>query len=424
MFKQLTRQEKSWIMYDWANSAYSAIISASVLPIFFKSMSKAAGIEPHMADSYWGYGTSVATLLLALLAPVLGTLGDYKGLKMRLFKVFFVLGTLSTAALAFTDNWLLILGIYMVTIVGFSGANLFYDAFLVDITSEERMDRISTYGFALGYIGGSTIPFILSIALIMFGGKIGIPQKTATQISFAMTALWWILFAIPMLRNVKQVYFIEPVAHPVISSFRRLGATFRNIRSYKHIFLFLLAYFFYIDGVNTIIHMATVYGDSVGIGTNVLLLALLVTQIVAFPCAILFGRLAERFGSHRMILVGIAIYIVICFLGYRMSTPLEFWLLAILVATSQGGIQALSRSYFSKMIPKENANEFFGFYDIFGKFAAIMGPALFGIFSALTGHSRYGVLSVMLLFIIGGGIFLLIPKQIQGKLQGDQQRNI
>lgn len=404
MFKNLTTQEKSWIMYDWANSCYSIIIMASVLPIFFKSIAKDAGISAGMADSWWGYGTAIATFVVAVLAPILGTIGDYRGMKMRFFKIFLAIGIGSTAALAFTTNWSYVLTIYIITTIGFYGANIFYDAFLVDVTTEDKMDRVSTLGFALGYIGGSTIPFILSIALIMFSEKLGISKLLATQLSFLITSVWWAVFSIPMLRNVKQVYCIENKGNTVAESFRRLVGTFRRIKEYKNIFIFLLAYFFYIDGVNTIIHMATVYGDSLGIDSTNLLLALLVTQIVAFPCAIIFGRLAEKAGSRQMILVGIAIYIVICIIGYRMTTPLEFWILAILVATSQGGIQALSRSYFGRMIPKENSNEFFGFYDIFGKFAAIMGPALFGLSTQLTGQSKYGVLSVTILFIIGGGI--------------------
>ncbi|MEL7564418.1 MAG: MFS transporter [Dehalobacterium sp.] len=416
MLKNFSLQEKSWIMYDWANSAYSVIVTATILPIFFKTMTKDAGISSHMADAYWGYATSLATLLLAVMAPVLGTLGDYRNLKMGMFKVFFVIGVVATAALAFTDQWVYLIIFYVLSIIGFSGANLFYDAFLVDVTSKERMDRVSTYGFALGYIGGSTIPFIIAILLIMFGKNIGIPALLGTKVSFLITAVWWVLFALPLLKNVKQVYFLEREPNLIKNSFKRLFNTLLNVKKYRHIFLFLLAYFFYIDGVNTIIHMATVYGDSVGLGTNTLMLAMLATQIVAFPCAIIYGILAKRFGSSSMILFGIIVYIIICYLAYKMETAFDFWLLAMLVASSQGGIQALSRSYFGKMVPKENANEFFGFYDIFGKFAAIMGPALYGLFSQLTGQSRYGVLSVMILFVIGGGIFIFSLRDTRGRV--------
>lgn len=412
MLKNFSKEEKSWMFYDWANSAYSVVITAAILPIFFKTLAKNSGISPNMADSYWGYANSIATTIVAILAPILGTVGDYKGKKMQFFKFFFILGALSTAALSFTEQWMAILIIYMVTVIGFSSANIFYDAFLIDVTTEERMDTVSSYGFALGYIGGSTIPFIISIGLVLFGSKIGISSSLAVKLSFLLTAIWWIVFSIPMLKNVKQVYYIEKEDNLIKKSFLRLYNTFVNIRQYKKVFVFLLAYFFYIDGVHTIIKMATVYGDSVGVGSNSLLLALLMTQIVAFPFAIIYGKLAKRVGTRTMLLIGIAIYIVICFVGYNMKSAVEFWILAFLVATSQGGIQALSRSYYGKMIPKEKANEFFGFYDIFGKFAAIMGPALYAIFSQITGNSRYGVLSVMLLFVIGGGIMMFaVPKE-------------
>ncbi|SHI50541.1 MFS transporter [Lutispora thermophila] len=411
MLKNFTKAEKSWIFYDWANSAYSVVITAAILPIFFKTLAKNGGVSPNMADSYWGYANSIATLMVAILAPILGSVGDYKDRKMQLFKFFFILGTISTAALSFTDHWMALLIIYMITVIGFSSANIFYDAFLIDVTTEERMDMVSSYGFALGYIGGSTIPFVISISMVLFGAKIGISSSLAVKISFMLTAIWWVVFTIPMLRNVKQIYYIEKEKNTIRKSFLRLYNTFMNIRQYKKVFVFLIAYFFYIDGVNTIIKMSTVYGDSVGVGSNSLLLALLMTQIVAFPCAIIYGNLAKKVGARSMLLIGIAIYIVICFVGYNMKSAVEFWILAFLVATSQGGMQALSRSYFSKMIPKEKANEFFGFYDVFGKFAAIMGPALYAMFSQITGNSRYGVLSVMLLFVIGGAIMILaVPK--------------
>ena len=402
------------MMYDWANSAYSTIITAAVLPLFFKSLTRSAGISPHMGDSYWGYSTALASVLIAIFAPVLGTMGDYRGMKMRLFKAFLAVGILSTAALAFTAQWQLILVIGIVTGIGFSGANIFYDSFLVDITSAERMDRVSSYAYALGYIGGSTIPFILSIALIMFGERIGIPVLLATQLSFLITAVWWLVFSLPMLKNVKQVYSIEPEPRMIMHSLRRLRKTLSNVKQYRSIFLFLMAYFFYIDGVGTIIRMATVYGDSIGIGSETMLLALMAIQIVAFPCAIIFGRLAEKYGSRTMIMVGIIIYMVISILGFRMTTALEFWGIAMLVASAQGGIQAISRSHFGKMIPKENNSEFFGIYDIFGKFSAILGPTLFALFTQLTGSSRYGVLSVMLQFTLGATIFLLAERKPRG----------
>ena len=406
MLKSFSLQEKSWIMYDWANSAYSIIISSVILPLFYKSITTGEGIAPNLADSYWGYATSAATLAIAVFAPILGTIGDYPKWKMRLFKSFFLIGVVATAALSFTDVWRLLLAFYMLTTIGFSGANIFYDAFLVDVATEDRMDRVSTYGFAMGYIGGSTIPFVLSILLIMFGEKIGISRTTAIKASFLFTAFWWIVFTIPMLRNVKQRYFVPASEHIIHDSFARLNKTLHQIRSHKKMFLFLIAYFFYIDGLNTIIHMAAVFGDSIGVVSDVLMIAVLVIPILSFPFTILYGVLAKRFGSKKMILVGIVIYLFACLLAFRMTTALEFWILAALVATSQGGIQALSRSYFAKLVPKENANEYFGFYNILGKFAAIMGPALYALTSQLTGDSRNGLASISLLFIIGGVLML------------------
>ena len=406
MLKSFSLQEKSWIMYDWANSAYSVIISSVILPLFYKSITTGEGIAPNLADSFWGYATSAATLVIAISAPLLGTIGDYPKWKMRLFKSFFLIGVVATAALSFTDDWRLLLALYMLTTIGFSGANIFYDAFLVDVATEERMDRVSTYGFAMGYIGGSTIPFVLSILLIMFGEKIGIPRTTAIKTSFLFTAFWWVAFTIPMLRNVKQRYFVPASEHIIHDSFARLFQTVHQIRSHKKMFLFLIAYFFYIDGLNTIIHMAAVFGDSIGIVSDMLMIAVLVIPILSFPFTILYGKLAKRFSSKKMILVGIGIYLLACLLAFRMTTALEFWILATLVATSQGGIQALSRSYFAKLVPKENANEYFGFYNILGKFAAIMGPALYALTSQLTGDSRNGLASISLLFIIGGVLML------------------
>ncbi len=406
MLKNFTRQEKGWIMYDWANSAYSVIITTVVLPLFYKSITTGSGIAPNLADSYWGYATSAATLLIATFAPILGTIGDYENLKMKLFKAFFLIGALSTALLSFTDNWQLLLAFYMLTIVGFSGANIYYDAFLVDVTSEERMDKVSTYGFAMGYIGGSTIPYILSIAMILFGEKIGLTKTLAVKASFLLTALWWTAFAMPMIRNVKQTYFIPRADRIVHPSFDRLFRTFKEIRKDRQIFLFLIAYFFYIDGVNTIMHMAAVFGDSVGLVSDTLMLALLVIPVVSFPCTIGYGMLAKKFGSKKMILFGIAVYLAACVLAFNLTSAFEFWILAMLVATSMGGIQALSRSYFGKLVPKESANEYFGFYNIFGKFAAIMGPALYGFFSQITGQARFGILSISALFLIGGLVLL------------------
>ncbi|MFD3448207.1 MFS transporter [Microbacteriaceae bacterium 4G12] len=410
--KRMSKQETSWVFYDWANSAYSIIITTAIFPLYFKAAATGAGVSATSSTAYWGYANSFATLLISLLAPILGTIADYKGFKKRFFTFFFTLGIVFTTLLAVVPSklWLLLLLCYVLTVIGFAGANIFYDAFLVDITSSEKMNRISARGFAFGYIG-STIPFVICIALIIMAQTKVIPLSVSvtSQISFAITALWWGLFTIPMLKHVEQRYYIERESKPVIKSFKRLAQTFRQIKAYKPLLLFLLAYFFYIDGVDTIITMSTAYGTDLGISATSLLLILFVTQIVAAPFALLYGKLSDSFSGKTMLYVGLIIYMIICIYAYFMKTTLDFWILAMLVATSQGGIQALSRSYFAKLVPKESANEFFGFYSIFGKFAAIMGPLLVGITAQLTGRTNTGVFSLILLFMIGGFFLTKVP---------------
>jgi UMF1 family MFS transporter len=411
--KKLSKQENSWVFYDWANSAYSILITTAVFPLYFKASANAAGLAATTSTAYWGYANSFATLLVSICAPILGTIGDYKGFKKRFFTFFFALGIVFTFLLAIVPNqqWLLLLVCYMATVIGFAGANIFYDAFLVDVTSEERMNRISSHGFAMGYIG-STIPFVISIALIILSQQHIIPLSVsaASQAAFAITALWWGLFTIPMLKNVEQKYYVEHVPNPVSSSFKRMFQTIKHIKAYRALFLFLLAYFFYIDGVDTVISMSTVYGTDLGISSTNLLIILFATQVVAAPFAMIYGKLAEKFNSKTMLLVGIGIYIVICSYAYFLKTTLDFWILAMLVASSQGGIQALSRAYFARLVPKENSNEFFGFYNIFYKFAAILGPLLVGVTAQITHNTNSGVFSLIILFIIGGVILLRVPE--------------
>ncbi len=409
----LSKTEKSWVLYDWANSAYTLTVTTTILPLYFKAVSGQAGVSPSDSTAYLGYANSISTLILAILAPILGTIADYKGYKKKFFNIFFIMGIVFTALLSVIPSnlWILLLIFYVITAMGFSGSNTFYDAFLVDVTTEDRMDRVSTSGFAWGYIG-STIPFILCMAIVFMAQKSIIPisSTAASQISFIITAIWWTAFTIPMIKNVKQIYGIDTEPNPIKNSFKRIGRTFKNIRHHKKVFLFLLAYFFYIDGVDTIIKMATAYGSDMGIDSFILLLILLITQFVAFPFALLYGKLSEKFKGKTMLYVGICIYTFICIYAYFLSTVLDYWILAMLVGTSQGGLQALSRSYFGKLIPKENSNEFFGFYNIFGKFAAIMGPAMVGFITQLTGKVNNGVFSLIILFIVGGIILTRVPE--------------
>lgn len=419
---KMTRLEKSWVMYDWANSSYATIMIAAIFPVYFASILKGVGQD---GDMWWGWGTAAATLISALLAPVLGAVGDYRGMKKKLLVSFLGLGLAFTLFNALVDNWRLMLVGYVLSYIGFMTANLFYDSFLTDVTTPERMDKVSAWGYGMGYIGGSTIPFIISIALIMFGKNLGIGNAAAVKLSLVLNVLWWGLFSIPIIKNVKQTYFTEtPPSNLVVGTLKSVYKTFADILRNKGIFLFMLAYFFYIDGVNTVINMATSYGATLGLDSTGMILALLVTQLVAFPCAILFARLSKKTGTIHILLMAICIYFVICIMGFLMGFGIEqgfltvaealiiFWVLAVLVGTCQGGIQALSRSYFGKLVPPERSNEYFGFYDIFGKFSAILGPLLYSTVKAATGRSSLSILSTIFLFLAGGIILFAGRKKM------------
>ncbi len=407
-----TKPEKSWMMYDMANSAYSIVITTAIFPIYYKAVADNAGVDSADSTAYLGYTISIATFILAMLGPILGSVADFKGMKRKFFLFFFLLGTLSTIGLVFvpSDNWLLLLIVYTLTAIGARGANLFYDAYLVDVTEKKNMDDLSAKGFAIGYIG-SVIPFVISIAVITLSQMEILPLSVtaASKIAFFITAVWWIVFSIPMLKNVKQKHWVERKPRIVANSFKELKKTFLDITQHKAILIFLIAYFFYIDGVGTIISMSTAYGSDVGLGATDLIIALLAVQVVAAPFAVLFGRLANKFGAKRMIYAGIIIYTFVCTYALFLETVLDFWILAMLVASAQGGIQALSRSYYAQMVPKEKSNAFFGFYNIFGRFAAVTGPFLVGLTSQLTGNSSYGVFSLIILFVIGFIVLLFVP---------------
>lgn len=407
---KLTKEERSWILYDVANSAFVLIIITTVMPIFFSSIATAepGALSPSRATSVWGYTNALASLLIAVLAPVLGTFADFQGAKKRLFLGFLAVGIVMTVLFATIGEgmWQYAVVLSVVGFMAYAGSNLFYDSFLTDVTTTEQLDAVSSQGFAWGYIG-ATVPFLVALAFIMFPDSVG-GTLNATRLAFLITALWWLGFSVPLIRHVHQAHFIPRVPNPVRSAFARLFDTFRHIRRYRKAFVFLIAYFFYIDGVDTIIKMATIYGTEIGLDQTMLILAVLMIQIVAFPFALLYGRMAKRVGTRPMLFVGIAVYTVVVAVGFflpviqsQMVQQRVFWLMAVLVATSQGGIQALSRSYFGSLIPKERAGEFFGFYNIFGKFAAIIGPAMLAVMARWTGESRYGVLSLVVLFAAG-----------------------
>ena len=410
--QRFTKQERSWILYDWANSVYATVMMAALCPIYFSSVAESAG-QP--GDYWWGIGTSVAMIFVAVLSPIIGAFADYLGWKKRIFCGFLGCGLIFTAICVFTNSWSLLLIGYAVSHIGFAGANLVYDSFLPDITVEDNMDRVSSYGYAMGYIGGSTIPFILCIGFIMlstFRPDI-MAEAIAYKISLGITVIWWAVFSIPFLRNVHQQYGLEqPKKNLVRETFRSVGNTARKIVHEKGLLVFILAYFFYIDGVNTVISMSTAYGSVLGLNTVLMIVALLVTQIIAMPCSIAFGNLSKKIGSLPLIFYAVGTYLVICVLGFIMGFGLEenlfdiptaqifFWVLASLVGTVQGGIQAISRSYFSKQVPPQNAGEFFGFFEIFGRFAAVMGPLLYSFTKGITGRSSFSILSIIVLFLL------------------------
>jgi UMF1 family MFS transporter len=404
---KLTKAEKSWILYDIANSAFILSVTATI-PIYFRSLAENAGVESNIVSAWWGTATSVAVIILAVMAPILGAIADYKGMKKKLFVAFLAMGILGAFSLAVTTDWMAFLLLFIIARVGYSACNIFYDSMLVDVSTDERMDMISSQGYAWGYVG-STIPFIVGIALI-FIKPFGISTTQATQISFLITAVWWGLLTIPMLKNVKQTYYLEPQPKVVSKAFSRVFLTLKKIFKNKKIFYYIVGYFCYIDGVYTIISMATTYGGEVGIGTTEMIGALLLTQFVAFPFAILAGVLAKKHGALKLLKFYILMYIGISLFGYQLDQAWEFWVLAVAVGIAQGGIQSLSRSFYGKLVPKNESNEYFGFFDIFGKFADFFGPMILAVMAVTTGSSRNGILALIVLFVIGYWMLVKVEK--------------
>ena len=400
---KLTPAEHSWILYDVGNSAFTLLV-ATIIPIYFNFLAEQAGLSNVQYLAYWGYAASAATLLVAVLGPVFGALADTQGYKKPIFLLFLGVGLLGCVGLGFVRHWLWFLGIFVIARVGYSGSLIFYDSMLSDITEADRMDHVSSQGYAWGYIG-SCIPFAVCLLLVLGAEGLGLSMVTAMALAFGITALWWLGFTLPLLRRYEQRHFVERRPHAIRESFARLGRTLARARQEKKIFLFLLAFFFYIDGVYTIIDMATAYGEALGLDSAGLLLALLVTQIVAFPSAILFGRLARRFSGEQLIPLCIAAYFGIAIYAMFLRTQGQFWVLAVLVGLFQGGIQALSRSYFARIIPANQSGEYFGLLDICGKGASFMGTTVVSVVSQLTGNISLGVGMIALLFLVGLFLF-------------------
>ena len=404
---KLTKLERAWIMYDVGNSAFVLLV-ATIVPVYFNYLASLKNISASDYLAYWGYATSIATLVVAVIGPVFGTVADTKNLKKKIFMAALLVGTISCAALGLMTHWLVFLVVFVIAKIGFSSSLVFYDAMLTDVTTEERMDDVSSQGYAWGYIG-SCIPFVIGLCLVLFGDKIGLSMEISMTITFLITAVWWFAITVPLLKRYKQTHYVENQGDIIKKSFGRLWNSLKEMKKEKHIFLFLLAFFFYIDGVYTIIDMATAYGQALGLDSTGLLLALLVTQIVAFPFCLIFGALAKKIPGTTLITICIGAYFLIALYEIQLDKQSEFWFLAVCVGMFQGGIQALSRSYFAKIIPPEKSGEYFGLLDICGKGASFLGTTLVSVISQVTGKVNLGVGAIAIVFVIG---FVLFRKAV------------
>jgi MFS transporter, UMF1 family len=412
----------SWAMYDWANSAFATTIMAAVLPVYYSTVA-GVNLSGNLATVYWGYTTTIALLITALLAPLLGAIADYSGAKKRFLMSFAALGILFTALLYFvlSGDWLLASLFFIVGNVGFAASDMFYNSLLPHVAKPDDIDQVSTRGYAFGYLGGGVL-LAINIAMIQFMAD----GALAARLSFISVAIWWAVFTIPLLRNVKEPAVskleTEP-ASPLEAGFQRLSKTFHQIRHYRQLFLFLIAFWVYNDGIGTIIKMATIYGAEIGIGTTSLIGALLMTQFVGIPFSFGFGWLARRLGTKRSIYLGLSVYTLISIGGYFMTTALHFWVLAFLVGTVQGGSQALSRSLFAAMSPQAKTAEFFGFYGMSSKFAGIVGPLLFAVVGQLAGSSRLSIVSLIVFFIVGGILLSRVDEQEGIRVAREEDRS-
>ena len=399
----LTGLERAWILYDVGNSAFVLLV-ATLIPIFFNALAEEGGLSSVEYLAYWGYAASAVTIITAVLSPILGTLADTRGFKKPIFILCLVVGVAGCCAMGLAKTWLPFLLIFVFAKVGFSGSLVFYDSMLSDVTTPDRMDVVSSRGYAWGYIG-SCVPFVVCLALVLGSGAIGLSQMTALNIALFITAAWWLAMTLPLLKTYRQLHYVEVEKHAIRQSFARIGHTLRHLHEDKQVFWFLLAFFCYIDGVYTIIDMATAYGTALGLDTTGLLLALLVTQIVAFPSALIFGRLSAKYPSTTLIPVCIAAYAGIALFAFFLTQQWQFWVLAFVVGMFQGGVQALSRSHFAKIIPPEKSGEYFGLFDICGKGASFLGTMIVSVGSQLTGSANVGVGSIAVLFVIGFVLF-------------------
>jgi len=405
MKSKLNKNEWSWIVYDVGNSAFTLLV-CTIIPIYFNGIAAASGLSNADYVAYWSYATSIATVIVALLGPFIGTVADFNGAKKKIFSISVLIGVIGCVVLSFISAWIWFLALFIVAKAAYSVSLVVYDSMLTDITQPEGMDEVSSKGFAWGYIG-SCIPFILSLIPVLLSQNGVMPTAVAMPIAFIIIAVWWAGFSIPLWKNFRQTHYISSDRFSAVAGFKSLGTTFKDIVRDKKILLFLLAFFFYIDGVYTIIDEATTFGTALGLNTTMLLIALLATQVVAFPSAILLGKLAKKVKNEYIIGGCIIAYLAISVYAIFLYQIWQFWILAVCVGMFQGTIQALSRSYFAKIIPAEKSGEYFGVYDVFGKGASFLGTFLVGLISDISGEPNYAVGSLAIMFIIGLALFVV-----------------
>ncbi|MBP2076687.1 MFS transporter [Oceanobacillus polygoni] len=396
--------QRSWMLYDFGNSAFATTIMAAVLPVYYSSVA-ASGLEDGLATSYWGYSQSISVLVVAILAPILGAISDFSAAKKKFLQFFAFMGIVASILLFFVGegDYILASVLFIVGSIGFSGANVFYDGFLPEVATKDEIDRVSSGGFAYGYIGGGIL-LAINVLMILNPGWFGLPDtEMATRAAFVTVGIWWLVFSIPLIKNIREEKKVDVKRDRsyVAIGFSRVGNTFKEMKQYKQLLIFLLAFWLYNDGISTIIRMATVYGSEIGIAQNDLIVALLITQFVGIPFTFFFGWLASVITAKRALNITLFVYLGIVIIGYFMTSALHFYILAIVVGMVQGGAQSLSRSIFGRMVPANKHAEFFGFYGISSKFAAVIGPFVFAFVGQITGNSRLGIVSLIVFFIAG-----------------------
>lgn len=420
------RAINAWAMYDWGNSAFATTIMAALLPIYYTRVA-GSNLPGNMATVYWAYTSSISLLVAAVLGPILGTIADFRGSKKTFLTIFMLIGVVGTALLYFVDtgDWQLASLFFVLGELGFAGSLVFYDSLLPHIAGPDEIDQVSSRGYALGYLGGGLL-LAINMGMILLAPKE--LTQLMTRLSFVTVAVWWFIFSIPVLRWVpeppKKILSGEANLNPLTASFRRLGQTFRDMRGYRELFIFLVAFWFYNDGIGTIIKMATAYGSEIGINQNALIGTLLMVQFVGIPFSFLFGWLAKKIGTKQSIYISLVVYTGIAIAGYFMRTELHFWILGFAVATVQGGSQALSRSLFGRLVPKSKSAEFFGFFSVSEKFAGIAGPFVFGLVGQVMGNSRLAIISLVIFFIIGAVLLSRVNEREGVKIAAQEEAQL